>query len=283
MLEKLLYRRRPSPPSRVSIEDMSRGPCWRIASVQPARLRRDRSAPGASKPRHRRGRRGIYAWYADISAQAVLRGAGLDVRPDGLVYIGMTKRTGRSFRKRLRQHIRGAGDGDLRKKLNWVLCASPAPAGADVDEFMRNHFTAVTIPMRVRPLPGEESISDAERRLIRDVKPCLNRKGLPADTPNVRLLHQLRADADAAGAEPRGGWRLFRHAMLAVQRVISPTPTGPSPSRIGAGDRAERPEERWGRTGGGAVPTAQRSRSISPRLLGPLLPPASGDRADGMG
>lgn len=237
MLEKLLYRRR---PSRVSIEDMSRGPCWRIVSVQPARLRLDRSAPSASKPRQlSRGDRGIYAWYADTEARGVLGRAGLEVRPDGLVYIGMTRTTGRTFRKRLRQHVRGASGGDLRKKLNWILYGSPALAGADIDEFMRDHFRAFTIPMRVRPRPGEESISDAERRLIRDAQPCLNRKGLPADTPNVRLLHQLHAEADGAGAgtaeEPRGGWGLFRRAMLAAQRLFSSTTIGP-------GDRAERPE-----------------------------------------
>jgi len=227
MLEKLGHRQR--PPTRVSIEDLSEGPCWRIASVQPARL----------LPKRGLVRRGIYAWYADTSAQAVLRRAGLEVRPDGLVYIGMTRTTGRTFRKRLRQHIGGAGDGDLRKKLNWILCASPASAGADLDQFMRDHFKAVTIPMRVRPPAGEESIPEAERRLIRDAKPCLNRKGLPADTPNVRLLHQLHAEAETAGTgtmeEPRGGWVLFRRAVLAVQRLFSST-------TIGAGNRAERPE-----------------------------------------
>ena len=235
MPEKLFA---PNSPNRVSIEDLSRGRCWRIASVQPARLHRDRSA----YPQHRRGRRGIYAWYADTRAQAVLRGAELDVRPDGLVYVGMTRKKGRTFRKRLRQHIRGAGDGDLRRKLSWVLYASPDPAGADLDEFMREHFTAVTLPMPVRPLPGEESISDAELRLIRKEKPCLNRKGL--DTPNVRRLHQLRADAEVAGAsgaedEPTSVWELCQHPILAVQRVISPTPT----STLGAGDRAERSED----------------------------------------
>ena len=227
MLEKL--RHHDSPSTRVSIEDLSKGPCWRIASVQPARL----------LPKRGLVRRGIYAWYADTSAQAVLREAGLNVRPDGLVYIGMTRTTGRTFRKRLRQHIRGAGDGDLRKKLNWILRASPAPAGGDLDQLMRDHFKAVTIPMRVRPPAGEESISEAERRLIRDAKPCLNRKGLPADTPNVRLLHQLHAEADAAGSgtmeEPRVGWGLFRRAMRAVQRLFSST-------TIGADNRAERPE-----------------------------------------
>ena len=254
MLGKLLAHRR--PPNKVSIEDLSRAPRWRIASVQPARLR----------PKRGLVRRGIYAWYAESRAQAVLSGAGLDVRPDGLVYIGMTGKRGRSFRKRLRQHIRGAGDGDLRKKLSWVLYASPEPAGADVDEFMRDHFTAVTIPMRVQPLPGEESISDAECRLIRDLKPCLNRKGLPADTPNVRQLHQLRADADAAGAgtveEPRGGWGLFRRVMVAVQRVISRTPTARRRRRLGAGDRAEPP----GNDGDGQEPAASRPLSALGRF-----------------
>ena len=188
---------RRSHPTEVSIEDLSRGRCWRIASVQPARLHRDRSA----HPQHRRGKRGIYAWYADSRAQDVLRGAGfVDVgRHHGLAYIGMTKQTGRTFRKRLRQHIRGAGDGDLRRKLRWILYASPDPAGADVDEFMREHFTARTLPMRVRPFPDEQSISNAELRLIKKAKPCLNLRGL-GDTPNVRLLRQLRADAEAAGA-----------------------------------------------------------------------------------
>ncbi len=211
----------PNLPNGVSIEDLSRGRCWRIASVQPARLHRDRSA----YPRHLRGRRGIYAWYADTRAQAVLRGAGLDVRPDGLVYVGMTKEKGRTFRKRLRQHIRGAGDADLHRKLRWILYASPDPAGADPDEFMREHFTGRTLPMRVRPLPGEKSISDAECRLIKKAEPCLNRKGLPDDTPNVRRLHQLRADAEAAGAPGA--------------EAISPTRI----STLGAGDRAERFED----------------------------------------
>ncbi len=227
----------PNPPHRVSIEDLRKGRSWKIASVQPARrgrrrLIRDRSA----YPQHRRGRRGIYAWYAGTRARAVLRGAGLEVRPDGLVYIGMTRKMGRTFRKRLRQHIMGAGDADLRRKLSWVLDASPDPAGADLDEFMRRHFTAYTLPMRVQPLPGEESISDAESRLIKEAKPCLNRKGL--DTPSVRRLHQLRADAEAAGAagaedEPTSVWELCQHPILAVQRVISSTPTGQesAPSR----------------------------------------------------
>lgn len=144
----------PNSPQRVSIEDLSRGRHWRIVSVQPARLHRDPSA----HPHLRRGRRGIYAWYADTRAQAVLRGAELDVRPDGLVYVGMTRKKGRTFRKRLRQHIRGASGGDLHRKLSWVLYASPDPAGANLDEFMRGHFTARTLPMRVQSLPDEESI-----------------------------------------------------------------------------------------------------------------------------
>lgn len=193
-------------PHGVSIEDLGRGRHWRIVSVQPARLHRDPSA----HPHLRRGRRGIYAWYADTRAQAVLRGAGLEVRPDGLVYVGMTRKKGRNFRKRLRQHIRGDGGGGLRRKLSWVLYASPDPAGADLDEFMREHFTAVTLPMRVQPLPGEECIPKAELRLIKKAKPCLNRKGL--DTPNVRRLRLLRAEAEAAGApgaedEPTSGDR----------------------------------------------------------------------------
>ena len=236
MLEKLRHRRH-RPPTRVSIDNLNEGRRWRIASVQPARL----------LPKHGLVRRGIYAWYADTEARAVLGGAGLDVRPDGLVYIGMTRTTGRTFRKRLRQHIRGAGDGDLRKKLNWILCSSPAPAAAGVDEFMRDHFTAVTIPMRMRPRLDEESISDAESRLIRDLKPCLNRKGLPADALNVRRLHQLHAEADAAGAEtveePSSGWRLFRRVMQAVRRLISPSLAGPPTTTIGSGDRAEQPEK----------------------------------------
>ena len=184
----------PDFPHGVSIEDLGRGRHWRIVSVQPARLHRDPSA----YPHLRRGRRGVYAWYADTRAQAVLRGAELDVRPDGLVYVGMTRKKGRTFRKRLRQHIRGAGGGDLRRKLSWVLYASPDPEGGDLDEFMREHFTARTLPMRVQRLPDEESISKAERRLIKKAEPCLNRKGL--DTPNVRRLQLLRAEAEAAGA-----------------------------------------------------------------------------------
>ena len=275
MPEKLFA---PNSPHRVSIEDLSRGRCWRIASVQPARLHRDRSA----YPQHRRGRRGIYAWYADTRAQAVLRGAELDVRPDGLVYVGMTRKKGRTFRKRLRQHIRGAGDGDLRRKLSWVLYASPDPAGADLDEFMREHFTAVTLPMPVRPLPGEESISDAELRLIRKEKPCLNRKGL--DTP--------KRQAAAPVARRRGGGGGGRRGGRADERVGAlPAPhTGRAAGDLADADfdaRGWRPRRtvrgRWRRTGVGAIPAAQRSRSISPRLLGPLLPPASGDRADGMG
>lgn len=251
MLGKLFARRR--PPNRVSIEDLSRGRCWRIASVQPARLHRDRSA----YPQHRRGRRGIYAWYADTRAQAVLRGAELDVRPDGLVYVGMTKQKGRTFRKRLRQHIRGAGDADLRRKLRWILDASPDPAGADLDEFMREHFTARTLPVPVRPLPGEESISDAELRLIKEAEPCLNRKGL--NTPNVRRLHQLHADAETAGAagaveESRGMLGIFQGAILALQRMISRRST----STIEGGDRTERPADEG--NGQGSEP----SRPLSP-------------------
>ena len=118
----------------------------------------------------------------------MLRGAGLDVRPDGLVYVGMTKEKGRTFRKRLRQHIRGDGDADLHRKLRWILDANPDPAGADLDEFMREHFTAHTLPMRVRPLPGEESISHTERRLIEDAEPCLNRKRNAGRAPMSGLL-----------------------------------------------------------------------------------------------
>ena len=253
MPEKQIAPNSPNRPNGISIEDMSRGRCWRIASVQPARLHRDRSA----YPRHLRGRRGIYAWYADTRAQAVLRGAGLDVGPDGLVYVGMTKEKGRTFRKRLRQHIRGAGDADLRRKLSWVLYTNPDPAGADLDEFTREHFTARTLPMRVWPHHGEESISDAERRLIKELKPCLNRKGL--DTPNVRRLHELHADAETAGAAgaedaPRGVWGLFQGAMLALQRIISRRPT----STIEGGDRAERPEDDFAETSGPTAPAGTR-------------------------
>lgn len=51
----------PDSPHRVAIEDLGGGRHWRIVSVQPARLHRDPSA----YPHLRRGRRGIYAWYAD--------------------------------------------------------------------------------------------------------------------------------------------------------------------------------------------------------------------------
>ena len=88
--------------------------------------------------------RGIYAFYADDVAQDVLRRAGLAVRDDRLVYIGMTKD---SFRERvLGKHIKGSvSNSTLRRTLQGVL--RTVGTETDVNGFMQAHLKVALLPI----------------------------------------------------------------------------------------------------------------------------------------
>ena len=149
--------------------------------------------------RRKRGQRGIYAWYADAKGREVLRQAKLDVRDDGLVYIGMTTR---SFRKRTRGHVKSRRSGNLCETLNGVLGAlEPKPFGGDVEKFMRGHFTVAVIPIRMRRRrSSEQELRKEEHELIRDAEKeepgLLNRR---PSTRNGKRVGELCERAGMVG------------------------------------------------------------------------------------
>jgi hypothetical protein len=125
--------------------------------------------------------RGIYAFFASDTAQALLRRAGLSVGDDGLVYIGQTKN---SFRQRLSNHF--TGTSNLRSSLRSILShVGSKAARADVSRFMRSNF-------RVAMLWIDDAtvIDTVEARLIRATSPPLNRAGV--SNANTKRLKQLR-------------------------------------------------------------------------------------------
>ena len=149
-----------------------------------------------------RARRGIYAWYVDSKGRAILSQAKLQVRPDGLVYIGSTWT---SFRERTTQHkSRG-----LRETLTCVFGAiDPKPCGGDVERFMRDHLSVAVMPRPVRKRtsyvlfadlgwsPTQRRLRKEEHRLIKDAKPCLNRTS--RTTANAKRVTELFERARAA-------------------------------------------------------------------------------------
>ena len=125
--------------------------------------------------------RGIYAFFASDTAQALLRRAGLSVGDDGLVYIGQTKN---SFRQRLSNHF--TGTSNLRSSLRSILShVGSKAARADVSRFMRSNF-------RVAMLWIDDAtvIDTLEARLIRATSPPLNTAGV--SNANTKQLKQLR-------------------------------------------------------------------------------------------
>ena len=166
MLGNLLNRLGQSAFGTVSIDALGEGPRWHVESFNRA------NCPDLH-------RRGIYAWYADARGLELLRQAGLRVRPDGLVYVGMTSR---SFEERvLGDHI--ISTSNLHRTLTCVIAAvSPKQIGRGIKELMGAHFEVAVAPMRMR-------IRSTEHRLIAEAEPCLNRRGL--NNENTKRITQL--------------------------------------------------------------------------------------------
>ena len=125
--------------------------------------------------------RGIYAFFASDTAQALLRRAGLSVGDDGLLYIGQTKN---SFRQRLSNHF--TGTSNLRSSLRRILSHTGSTAArADVSRFMRSNLRVAMLS-----LDDAAVIDRVEARLIRASSPPLNTAGV--SNANTRRLKQLR-------------------------------------------------------------------------------------------
>ena len=194
--------------------------------------------------RRDRARRGIYAWYVDSKGRAILSQAKLEVRPDGLVYIGSTWT---SFRERTTQHK----NRGLSETLTCVLGAiDPKPCGGDVERFMRDHLSVAVMPRPVRKRtssvlsadlgwsPTQRRLRKEEHRLIQDAEPCLNRTS--RTTANAKRITELFERARAA-ANRRPGIRERATALVSLLRwpfradgrrsvVPGPIPETPRPA-----------------------------------------------------
>ena len=139
------------------------------------------------------GGRGIYAFFASDTAQALLRRAGLSVGEDGLVYIGQTKN---SFRQRLTNHL--TGTSNLRNSLKSILSHMGSRAArADVSRFMRSHLRVGMLS-----LDDAAAIDAVEARLIRAKSPPLNTAGV--SNGNTKRLKQLRRVLATTSTTPTG-------------------------------------------------------------------------------
>ena len=133
------------------------------------------------------GRRGVYAWYADMGGHSILRQAGLvggdEDRP---VYIGKTLAR-RGFRQRvLGMHIHGnAENSTLRKTLAGVLKAA-GRSPDDVSNYMRAHLSVALLPV-----DSDALIPGIERNLIESLEPVLCVEG--RDTRNGEQVRRLRS------------------------------------------------------------------------------------------
>ena len=183
-----------------------------------------------------RDRRGIYAWYIDTKGRTILSQTKLEVRADGLVYIGSTWT---SFRERTTQHK----SRDLCETLTCVLGAiDPRPCGGDVERFMRDHLSVAVMPRPVRKRtslsgwsPTQRRLRKEEHRLINDAKPCLNRTS--RNTPNAKRITELYERARAA-ANRRPGIRERTTALASLvcglfradgRRPVEPDPIPETP------------------------------------------------------
>lgn len=147
--------------------------------------------------------RGIYFWFADGRARAVLRQVGLEVGDTGLIYIGKTT-SFRGFRARvLDSHINGTVENStLRKTLRGVLIATNSSATrTDVSEFMRAHLRVALESI------DADRIDSAERQYLATNKPLLNSV---QGNPNLARVRELRRLADGT----RFGW--WKGVWLAV-------------------------------------------------------------------
>lgn len=195
-----LARRRPSesPEEReVSVDTLNALPRWSIDAMTATCRDRDR--------------RGIYAWYVSAKGRGILRRAKIEVRPDGLVYIGSTWT---SFRERTTQHVKSRGSRNLCETLKCVLGAvDPRPCGGDVERFMHDHFKVAVMPRPVRRRtssalsaifgwsPTQRRLRKEEHRLIDDTKPCLNRTS--RNTANAKRIAELFERAGVAASPHR--------------------------------------------------------------------------------
>ena len=181
-----------------------------------------------------RDRRGIYAWYVSAKGREFLSQAGLEVRRDGLVYIGSTWT---SFRKRTTQHV----SRDLRETLTCVLGAiDPRPCGGNVERFMRDHLRLAVIPRPVRKRtsstrsvlgwsPTQRHLRKEEHQLIRAAEPCLNRTS--RNTANAKRITELLCERARVATNRRPGIR--ERAAALASSVLRPfradVPNAPDP------------------------------------------------------
>lgn len=178
-------------PVLVTVEDLGRPRRWNVDEILASVENKVSHLESleSSSPAHL-DKRGLYAWYVDAHGQDVLREAGLYVRCDGLAYVGMT--TKQNFKRRLEQHIdrkRARKLKDLRGVLTCVLDEQSSSDG--VEELLR-HFTVAMTPVR---FACEERVPRAERRIIKEAEPCLNREYVSSKSPNLKRLNKLKERA----------------------------------------------------------------------------------------
>ena len=227
MLTKLLNRLLNGCPETVTVEALGRPRRWNVESLE------------SSSPDHL-GKRGLYAWYADARGQEMLREAGLYVRRDGLAYVGMTAV---SFAKRLKQHI----DRDLRGLLTCVHAGSPS---SDSVEGLLRHFTVAMTPLQVR-FAFKLRVLTAERSIIEEAEPCLNRKDVPIHSPNRRRLTELmerakltRDDGDpAVDEEPSSPPSLLDRGFRKLGQVLALMRASPRHPTIADANSGALPED----------------------------------------
>ena len=244
-----------------------------------------------------RDRRGIYAWYVSAKGRDILSQAKLEVRRDGLVYIGSTWT---SFRERTTQHK----SRNLCETLTCILDAiDPRPCGRDVERFMRDHLSVAVMPRPVRKRsssalsadlgwsPTQRRLRKEEHRLIRDAEPCLNRTS--RNTANAKRITELFERARAV-ANRRPGIRERATALASFvgglfradgrrSAVPGPIPESPRSAMAPAMPNPIANSHAEPSVQPAAVPKAHQARPVPPRLLGPRFAAARRRSAARMG
>ena len=253
-----LARRRPSEPPEepdVSIDALNGLPRESIDAM--TATSRDRS------------RRGIYAWYVNAKGRDILSQAKLEVRPDGLVYIGSTWT---SFRERTAQHK----NRGLRETLTCVLGAiDPRPCGGDVERFMLDHLRVAVMPRPIRKRrssvlsaefgwsPTQRRLRKEEHRLIKAAEPCLNRTS--RTTANAKRITELFERTRAVATRRRSIRERATALVSLVGGLFRPDGRRPAvPGPISEARRAAMPPTRTPIANSHAEPSVQ--PAPSPRL-----------------
>ena len=142
---------------------------------------------------------GVYAWWADETAQRLIESA-LGADASSVIYVGKAGggTSSRTLAKRMRDHLRGRiGTSTLRHSLTVILMEDPAFAAAHPDHrskatrdylsgWMRTHLQVALVPV------DPDLLERAEQEALARYDPPLNVNQVHTPRARLRELREAR-------------------------------------------------------------------------------------------